>query len=371
MNTRYQLITDIGVGAALLVAVAAVFGLDRKGSVELKQQPQLKVEEVAASEPPKPLRLAVTPPKYDNMGKLLDTLGQGYHYSSISMADLDDPKRLAEFDVVFLTCAETKDVDRRTVESLREFVAKGGTLYASDLRFRLIAEAFPEVVDRATVNEGRAGEVTADVVDKSLADQLGRSVPLHFDLAQWRPAAFAGPDVKIYLRGEYRPMRGSPTEAPLLVKFAHREGSVIFTSFHNEKQSTETELKLLKHLVFAAVTAKIEAKIAKRMVSGGFSPQQQSLLSASAGSPSVTQKYHLSKPAALQFALGFANQGAKLRLTVVSPDGRRHEKEGKDTFTVEIPDGPAGEYTYTVTAVEVPYPNFPFTLTIGEPKGTQ
>jgi hypothetical protein len=257
------------------------------------------------------------------------------------------------------------------VESLRGFVAQGGTLYASDLRFRIIGDAFPEVVDHAAVNEGRPGEVSAEVLDPSLADQLGRSVPLHFDLPQWRPAAFAGRDVKVYLRGEYRPIRGSPTQAPLLVKFPHGEGSVIFTSFHNEKQSTETELKLLKHLVFAAVTAKIESKVAKRMISGGFSPQQQSLLSASAGSPSVTQTYRLAKPAALQFALGFANQGAKLRLTVVSPDGRRHEKEGRDTFTVEIVDGPAGEYTYTVTALEVPYPNFPFTLTIGEPKPTQ
>jgi hypothetical protein len=33
-----------------------------------------------------------------------------------------------------------------------------------------------------------------------------------------------------------------------------------------------------------------------------------------------------------------------------------------------VPDAAAGEWTYTVTALKLPYPNFPFTVRIGEKK---
>ena len=35
-------------------------------------------------------------------------------------------------------------------------------------------------------------------------------------------------------------------------------------------------------------------------------------------------------------------------------------------FGFEIPNAPAGDWQYTVTALELPYANFPFTLTVGE-----
>ena len=46
--------------------------------------------------------------------------------------------------------------------------------------------------------------------------------------------------------------------------------------------------------------------------------------------------------------------------------GVRLEKEGTSTFTIEVPEAAAGKWHYTVTPVEVPYPNFPFSLTVGE-----
>ncbi len=68
----------------------------------------------------------------------------------------------------------------------------------------------------------------------------------------------------------------------------------------------------------------------------------------------------------LQFVLGFEDRGARLRLSVAGPDGVRLEKEGTSTFTIEVPEAAAGKWHYTVTPVEVPYPNFPFSLTVGE-----
>ena len=60
-----------------------------------------------------------------------------------------------------------------------------------------------------------------------------------------------------YLRGNYRPKTGGErVTAPLLAKVPFGRGTIIFTSFHNEKVNSELETKLLKFLVFAAVTAK-------------------------------------------------------------------------------------------------------------------
>jgi hypothetical protein len=158
---------------------------------------------------------------------------------------------------------------------------------------------------------------------------------------------------------------GSPITAPLLVKAPFERGTIIFTSFHNEKVNNELETKLLKYLVFAAVTAKETAEAQKTMISGGFSPQKQNLLSASPETPSVTQSYVNAKRGRLRFALSFANQGAHLELTVRGPDGQAYRQEGTTTFMVDVPDAAPGTWSYTVTARRVPYPNFPFTLIIG------
>ena len=34
---------------------------------------------------------------------------------------------------------------------------------------------------------------------------------------------------------------------------------------------------------------------------------------------------------------------------------------------LKVANAPAGEWRYTVTALRLPFPNFPFTLTVGAP----
>ena len=54
-----------------------------------------------------------------------------------------------------------------------------------------------------------------------------------------------------------------------------------------------------------------------------------------------------------------------LRLIVRDPDNKTYEQEGTSTFTIDVPDAAPGDWSYTVTAEKVPYPNFPFTMTVG------
>jgi hypothetical protein len=388
-----QIVSDAVLALALFGAVAIVFVVDRAHAPEHKDN---QVELVVDEPPPDPvpirrLRLGVTPrePEYDDMGKLLDSLGDGYRYTAFDLDDLLEPGKLAEYDVVFLTCGgftdrwlaqRVGDADRgggglfmmkpealeKSRSHLRKFVRGGGTLYASDLRFPVVSSAFHEFVEGAQAEHGAKQQVEAEIVDPGLKELLGSHLLLTFDQPGWFPAYFAGKGVSPLIRGSFKLLRGGRASAPLLVKFPFGEGAVIFTSFHNEKQNDEAETKLLRHLVFSAVTAKVEAQVAKTMVRGGFSPAKQGLYSASQGQPAATQVYHCTKTADLQFVLGFDNAGARLRLNVVGPDGKTAEKEGTSTIVIDIPAAAVGDWNYTVTAISLPNENFPFTVTVGQ-----
>ena len=392
-----RLLIDAGAAAGLLLALIVVFLIDNRsdsfgrfGPLEDQRNVNLRVvpEDEDLQSLLSPLRIAVTPPVYDDVGKLLDTLGAGYRYTVISMDDLLDARRLARYDVVFVTCGSVPhewvrrrrrikpgggrissarpEVAERIKRNLRGYVGRGGTLYVSDWRFDLLQIAFPELIDYSQVGSGAVGTVKARVVDRGLQRRLGSTIELRFDKPDWRPAAFRGPQVTTYLSGSYQTTDGDKATGPLLIQFPHGRGNVIFTSFHNEKQNSQTELGLLRYLVFTTVTAQTDSKVKRTMLRGGFSPVERNLLSASVKQPSATQTYNCSGKRHLQFVLGFENRGARLHLTLIDPHGRKLEKTGTSTFTIDVSGAAAGEWKCTITPLKVPYENFPFTLTIGE-----
>lgn len=397
-NDNVAILTrDVPLFVGLLFSLGIVFGLDtvlfstngpKRDNVTVVHTNKDTVDEVLL--PTKSLRLGVTPRFLDDIGGLLDTLGDGYQYDEVPLEDFLKIKALVKYDVIFLTCGNLPDawlleeiakgtrrdsaiyrmdpeVTAKLYHNIRAFVEQGGTLYASDWRFNLIAGAFTELVDESKIVDGEKQVVNAEVVDTGLREILGSVVELNFDMRGWSPAAFHGRDVNVMLRGRYTTTENeSIVESPLLVKFPYGKGFVIFSSFHNEKQNSDIETKLLRYLVFTAVTAKVEAKVAQTLVEGGFSPTSRNLLTASSDVPSVTQTYQCRDPGPLRFVLGFQNEGAVLRLTVVGPQNEHFEKQGRQTFVVEVPQATVGRWKYTIMAIETPYANFPFTLTIGK-----
>ncbi len=370
-------IIDIALTLLLGGALLAVFAVDAVLARLTPKAPAgpMLVESttpVATPSVAKRLRLAVTPHKYDDMGRLLGELGDGYRYDNLRVEDFDKIDELRKYDVVFATCGETPDEWKSASgssfeafrRSLRTYVEEGGTLYASDWRMQLLMLAFPELIDQEKLKPGDAQEMTAQVVDDGLREVIGPDIHLKFDLPNWYPAAFRGREVKTYLRGTYA-AQGARVESPLLVRIPVGRGAVVFTSFHNEKQNSRTELELLKYLVFATVTARVQTEVSETMLKGGFSSAKQNLLSASADTPTASSTYQNTAEGTLKFVLAFENQGAKLRIEVVGPDGQKHVREGVETIQLDIPSAPAGDFRYTVTALQVPFENFPFTVTVG------
>ncbi|MCI0681481.1 MAG: hypothetical protein L0Y71_05205 [Gemmataceae bacterium] len=385
-----QRLIDAGVLGVLVFALLLVVlvdkllsGRDTSDQRVISQPANVTPFKVAT----RPLRLAVTDSQkdkdgriWDDMGKLLSSLGEGYQFTQFHARQLLDGKKMADFDVLFLTCAPggadpifdgtPLRVEPAFAENLRNFVAQGGTLYASDWRYDALEAAFPDVASLRLKDDGRAQSVTADVVDPGLRDMLQLdTVPLNFDLDKWKTAAFAGDRVKVLIEGKYQRQRGGVSRAPLLVRFQFGKGTVIFTSFHNERQNSVIEQQLLKYLVFSAVTAQIDNQVNRTLIEGGFAPQKQNLLSATKDNPQVTYTYQSTKAGKIQFVLGFQDRGAKLRLAVVSPGGKKTEHVGTSTFAIEETSTGPGEWRYTVTAIERPFDEFPFTVTVAESEG--
>jgi hypothetical protein len=378
MPDAIKYLLDAAVAVALFMALLVVFAVDRfmlpRASAPTENTLHVNVIDVNARHRNKKLKLAVTPTaqfsdteKWDDMGKLLKELGDGYRFDELKIQDiLLKPKVLGEYDVVFLTCSNEGENELK--DALFEYVSNGGILYASDWRYGTVANAFPDMVAANLVGEGVKQQIQADVVDPSLSEALKTNkIHLDFNLGQWKTAAFAGPRVQTLIQGRYtKEVSRQPAVAPLMVRFKIRDGTVIFTSFHNEKQNSRTEKQLLQYLVFSLVTAGVDADVNAKME--GFTPQRSNLLSTPERNQSISKTYESKKSADLRFALGFRNEGAKLRFNIKSPDGKEFTKDCESSTIFEVPNAAAGVWTYTATSLHLPYENFPFTMTAAEKK---
>jgi hypothetical protein len=312
----------------------------------------------------KKLRLAVTPYRYDDMANLLTQMGPGYRFTNIKNEDTYSYDKMKDYDVLFLTCTEIFPQDFQSVGPLRKFVEMGGTLYASDLRGDLLLSAFSDFRTRSAILPGVPQDIDAAITDKGLQAYLDRkTIPLKFEAPGWRPAAFDSGKVSVYLKGVYRNNLGQQFTVPLMVKFRVKRGTVIFTSFHNSRNDSEIVKKVLEFLVFSSVNARSEARLKELMQQSQFTPQDLHPVLVSADKP--VQAIHHHKGGGLQIALGFENLGAKLKLTLHSPSGRQIEHEDQGLYLIEVPNAEPGAWRYTVTPIELPYPNFPIVVAVG------
>ncbi len=323
-----------------------------------------------SSGPDAPRTLALAADGFDQIGTILDNLGAGYKYEVIDNETLTKPTALSRFDVVFLTCAgvEAAESTSDLPKAIHEYVSRGGTLYASDLRFDTLAEAFPEFVDRASIAQGTSQDLHAEVTSPELRDLLGPETVLHFGEKGWRPAAFRGDEVSVLLKGQLNTTAGASITAPLLVRFPVGKGTVLFTSFHHGGRVSDDESKLLRFLILKTVTSASESSLTDALADDGFSPRA---VAAVAVAPDVTpapRVYLHEKVGPLRFRLRPARSGARLRLEVVGPDGKTTTKEGDSTLAIDLPDAAPGRWQYRVGVVEAPYLDFPAVLVLGTPE---
>lgn len=349
---------------------------------------------IAPGPPPvagRPQRLAVTVPTflplYDDIGAVLEEMGEGYRFDRVPLPDLVSPGLLKPYSVLFLCCSEQMQpthVQRfilpldleNPFESLppaailarriESFVAGGGAVYASDWAAHLIHTAFPGRIAFAREQLPRQ-EVLARVRDRGLADLVGDSLQLRFDIREW----FAADEVRdgtIYLEGDVGLLDGRSVTKKLLVAFQHGRGQVVFTSFHNERQRSSSERTLLKYLVLKPIVAQAAHRAREHLVRQNMTLRKESLFSTggtqapftldSKGGEDLTWMLSWNVPA--------GPRKARLALVVGDPAGRTTRKEGEvSPISISIPKAAAGVFRYQVEAMDVPFAEFPYVVSVG------
>lgn len=216
------------------------------------------------------LRIAVVAGQWDSIGHVLDDLAIDYDsidgFSASSTTNfLTDSGQLATYDMVFFNCGMSlgwTESDMPTVAAnLQEFVHNGGSIYASDWAYYTVEAAYPDrntfVGDDSEVGAafaGTEGFVTADVDDLAMAALLNStSADINYDLGGWAPVMSTTGDT--LLSGSYSYFDEFDTlqthNGPLATRFQDGQGSVTYTSFHNETQTTFDMDVLLQDIVLS------------------------------------------------------------------------------------------------------------------------
>ncbi|MFM7204113.1 MAG: hypothetical protein ACKO6N_25305 [Myxococcota bacterium] len=187
------------------------------------------------------------------------------------------PSTLVNYSVVFINCGARGfgDIDLNTlqpdisllsaehVQTLSDFVNRGGELILSDRSFplveRLAADQLSFYGDDASLTEplvGAPGTVQAEVVDQALSEDLGRtSLWMEYLLQGWAVVE-SGSGVLLSGDIELQPSPELPVErrqeVPLLLRFAVGSGYVTYATFHNAPEIdpalTDLQIHLLRRI---------------------------------------------------------------------------------------------------------------------------
>ena len=216
---------------------------------------------------PSSVNIAVVTGSYDSIGDLIGSLGLNVDVWSAEGSDdylnlLSDPNTLGEYDVVFFNCGMNESWFGQSNAFggiLSEFVANGGSLYASDLAYPILEAARPEFLDLAGADGtddpriGSEGTVQATILDPLLTTYFGgRTVDINYDLSGWAVLEGIGDGAEVIARGDVQTMNGTITDAPIVVSMQREgEGKMVYTTFHNEAQITADMEAILFELILA------------------------------------------------------------------------------------------------------------------------
>ncbi len=178
---------------------------------------------------------------------------------------------MESYDIIFFNCGSDGQwwVNNRAgvTENIRNYVTRGGSVYASDLEYVFIEEAFPNKIDFFGEDPnymvsavGSEGNVQAHIHDDAMQSILSASsANIHYDLPGWIVIENVASDVEVLVAGDihyyispYSTATNIIGNAPLSVRYEEGEGRVIYTTFHNEHQATTLSMHaLLQEMIFS------------------------------------------------------------------------------------------------------------------------
>jgi hypothetical protein len=230
--------------------------------------------------------------QWDQQEDLIEALGFDYtffgykdeYFSEVPAKDIEavqvlrDPARLGAFQILFFNCASAPlswvHQFPEIGQNLRDFVLAGGSIYASDLAWAYVEDAFPDAIDfygtddlptAPMANDGPQHadgnqEAPATIVDPDLATAVGQSVfTAKYGSGPLILVSGPGAGTTEHVRGPVKtdepvgPFQPKKIVAgPMVLSFrpTSTSGAVVYTTFHNDEQADDLMRAILEYLVF-------------------------------------------------------------------------------------------------------------------------
>ncbi len=292
-------------------------------------------------------------------------MGEGFAHDVLGWGELKHWQATAPRDVLFLNCAMRFGFGyaRKVAGMISEFVAAGGTLYASDWAMRAVQRAFPDMLQLDSL--GGKGQAHCDVVDRGLQEMIGRRINIEFDIGSWRRIARVDSSVRVYMAAAGQGTANASAGLPIVVGFRHGRGNVLCTSFHNKSQTSDQERRLLRFLVLQPILASAAVDAAQAIESRQFQPGRQIFSTINCGQTSPPFVFDAAVGQSLLYFVNWSGT-ARLRLIVKDPSGNLYcdKLSNQPPLGCEVAQTAAGRWTCQIVGAEVSHENFPFVLTL-------
>lgn len=222
--------------------------------------PKAETTFTASSQPD----LGVLEGTYDKIGNVIVALG--YVYTTLEATDLENYAYISTFEAIFFNCG-CADASPAGDANVKQFVETDGkSVYLSDWAGSYVERIWPAAVNwyGGSVSAAKVGDgdqtLEATVADSHLQTVLGKSsATIYYDYGAWVVISSEATATNVLLRSNPL-ISGTPTAQPLplAVKFnpgvGTLEGTVIYTTFHNEAQEelvTDDVRKMLQNFIFS------------------------------------------------------------------------------------------------------------------------
>lgn len=210
-------------------------------------------------------KIAVVTGDWDQIESILNKLGLSYDLfdgdvvTAIAIGFLTNLQHMKQYDIIFFDCGADHDLilamNPMIVNNIQQFVMAGGSVYASDWAYMYVEKAWPNAINfvgdpspTAYPKVGNKGLIQATIVDPNLANNLGKAaVQIKYDLAAWVVVQSVSATTTTHIVGN---VPGFGNGLPLMMTHKQGAGTVLYTTFHNEKQVTNDMSTILNFLVF-------------------------------------------------------------------------------------------------------------------------
>ena len=170
----------------------------------------------------------------------------GDNFSQEAINFLTDTAKLNSYDVLFINCSDSGVHNMGTYEgpaiqaALKAFVAKGGSIYASDYGLPYLTGTWPGYILGGSWSAGGNGSYQTTVVDTDLAGYLAKTqVTIKYGLGPLTCVTGIGSGTDLFLDSTTAIDGCSGTQ--MMMSFQPEGpsgGKVIYTTFHNDEQPT-------------------------------------------------------------------------------------------------------------------------------------